>query len=153
MTAAVGLTSEIRDLLAKHGPLTSAELFDKSEIATERQQVYFAIHGMKKAGELTTIDKRHHLGGKPAAAAGPAVEQVAGQETAAGEAIAPAKPKAGPSRDAGARNRPAAPPAPEPGGEIFAALLTVLLGACGNSSDAGIRELSYAVRQEWEQRS
>ena len=133
-----GIRSEITALIKKHGALTSAELFEKSELAGDRQHTYMAVYELKKTGELVTVDKRHYLPGDE-----PETVQVEVSDR-------PAPPVADAStRNATGFRDPDLKPATQSADSFaFEALLQVLLEACAESPDAGVRSLAKALQTQ-----
>lgn len=148
MTESTGIREEIRAML-KAGPKTSAELYAASELATDRQQIYVAVHALKQQGEIETTDKVHRL------AAGESEDHARNAAAAVEQALArwpqppplaPA-PHAAPAQGSGIDFFESAD---GPEYSVFPALLDVLLKACAESADPGIRVLASAVREQWE---
>lgn len=159
MSGVIGLTTELLALVAEKPGRTSAELFEASQVAEKREQVYQAMFQLKSNGRVEKVGKGYRitakgLEGVPKRADLGWAEEPEQKSSAAAPKAAPQSPDA--------TQRPVPPPAVpdpdrpppratvrtcQPTGELFREFLDTLLTACKAESSPALQELAKRVEK------
>ncbi len=156
MSGAIGLTSELLDLIDAGPGIEAGALFEASQLAEKRQQVYQALWQLKDSGRVEKKNKGYFLTSKGRSAAPKSKGLGWGDE----ESDTPARKsaevhgdgKGAPLPPVPDPDRPGTLPQPtvrtfEPTGAVFAAFLEALLTVCKADSNAALRVLAEGVEE------